>query len=155
MSKLIKKNTFEEILEKDGTLIFKTRGVSMEPMLRQDRDLVIIKKAHGRLKRFDVALYKRKNKYVLHRVIHVRENDYAIRGDNTYSMEYGITDDDIIGVLTGFIRKGKNCSVSNRKYLAYVRIWNFIFPLRFCYISFRHFCGKIFHKIFPKTKKQK
>ena len=34
--------TFEEILSRDGRLIYKTRGVSMQPMLYQNRDLVII-----------------------------------------------------------------------------------------------------------------
>ena len=34
--------TFEDILSRDGQLVYKTRGVSMEPMLRQNRDLVVI-----------------------------------------------------------------------------------------------------------------
>ena len=35
--------TFEDILARDGKLVYKTRGVSMEPMLRQNRDLVVIR----------------------------------------------------------------------------------------------------------------
>ena len=35
-------STFEEILEKDGKLVYKTKGVSMNPMLYQNRDLVVI-----------------------------------------------------------------------------------------------------------------
>ena len=42
--------TFEEILSRDGRLIYKTRGVSMQPMLYQNRDLVIIETFEGRLK---------------------------------------------------------------------------------------------------------
>ena len=34
--------TLEDLLQRDGRLVYKTRGVSMEPMLRQNRDLVII-----------------------------------------------------------------------------------------------------------------
>ena len=33
------RSTFEDLLGRDGVLVYKTRGVSMEPMLRQDRDL--------------------------------------------------------------------------------------------------------------------
>ena len=40
MSKL----TFENILDRDGILVYKTKGVSMRPLLRQDRDLVVIEK---------------------------------------------------------------------------------------------------------------
>ena len=66
--------TFEQILERDGKLVYKTRGISMLPLLRQDRDLVVIEKKNNEpLKRFDVALYKRGEKYVLHRVINVKD----------------------------------------------------------------------------------
>ena len=51
--------TFEEALERDGKLVYRTRGTSMEPMLRQDRDLVVLEPVNGRLQRFDVALYRR------------------------------------------------------------------------------------------------
>lgn len=35
-------STFEEILDKNGKLIYKTKGSSMKPMLYQDRDLVVL-----------------------------------------------------------------------------------------------------------------
>ena len=41
--------TFEELLEKDGRLVYKTKGVSMLPMLHQNRDLVIIQVPSSRL----------------------------------------------------------------------------------------------------------
>ena len=42
-------STFEEILARDGRLVYKTRGTSMLPMLHQERDLVIIEGPKGRL----------------------------------------------------------------------------------------------------------
>lgn len=131
-------STFEEILARDGKLVYKTRGISMEPMLHQNRDLVIISVCPHRLKRFDVALYKRNESYVLHRVIHVREQDYLIRGDNTYRWET-IPDKDILGVLTGFQRKGKYYDVLDRKYQWYVHIWNVIYPVRWLVFHMRRF----------------
>ena len=120
---------FEDLLLKDGRLVYKTRGVSMEPMLRQDRDLVIIEVPSGRLKKYDVALYKRGDRHVLHRVIGVRDGYYLIRGDNTYAKEH-VPDEKVIGVLTSFNRKGKTHSVTERGYRFYVRFWNAIYPLR-------------------------
>ena len=120
---------FEELLDRDGRLVYKTRGISMEPMLRQNRDLVIIQKPIARLKPYDVAFYKRGTSFVLHRVIQVKEDHYLIRGDNTYAMEI-VPDQDILGVLTGFQRKRKDISVTNGRYLLYVRVWCAIYPLR-------------------------
>jgi len=122
-------NTFESLLARDGRLVYKTRGISMKPMLHENRDLVIICVPEGRLRPYDVALYRRGSAYVLHRVIHVRERDYLIRGDNTYHME-SVPDSAVIGVLTGFKRKGKEYSVQDPVYRWYVRIWCAIYPVR-------------------------
>ena len=141
-------STFEKILKDDGVLVYKTKGVSMQPMLKQERDIIIIRpKPEGRLHKYDVPLYKRGQKYVLHRIIAVRENDYAILGDNTYQVEYGITDDKIIGVLSEFVRKGKHYNVTDRGYMVYSRVWCAIYPLRATYrriksLIFR-FAGRI------------
>ena len=43
-------STFEEILEKDGKLVYKTKGVSMNPMLYQNRYLVVIEVPKWRTK---------------------------------------------------------------------------------------------------------
>lgn len=121
--------TFEELLSRDGKLVYKTRGKSMEPMLRQDRDLVILGAPSDRLQRYDVAMYRRGKAYVLHRVIQVRGNDYLFRGDNTYAEEF-IRDADVIGVLIGFVRKGKQISITDRKYCLYVKCWCAAYPFR-------------------------
>ena len=126
----MKTMSFEEILAKDGKLVYKTRGTSMLPMLRQNRDLVVIVPPSGSLHRYDAALYKRGQQYVLHRVIDIREEGYVFRGDNTYLPEPGITDRDIVGVLQAFIRDGKMIPATDRKYRLYVRFWCATFTLR-------------------------
>ena len=123
-------SSFEEILRRDGKLVYKTRGISMLPMLHENRDLVVIEPPTGRLKPGDVALYRRGSLFVLHRVLEVRQSDYVIRGDNTYVLETGITDADVLGVLTSFVRKGKRIDVTSPGYLRYVRFWNRIYPIR-------------------------
>lgn len=125
-------STFEDILARDGVLVYKTRGVSMEPMLRQDRDLVVIKVPSSRLRKMDVALYKRGDAYVLHRVVGVEDDRYLIRGDNTYALET-VADGDVIGVLEAFVRKGMQHEVTEAAYLCYARAWNAIYPARYCW----------------------
>ncbi len=121
--------SFEELLARDGVLVYKTRGVSMRPMLTQNRDLVAIRVPDGRLKPLDVALYKRGEAYVLHRVIEVRDGYYLIRGDNTYALEK-VPESAVIGVLTGFNRNGKEIDAQDGAYRFYARCWNALYPAR-------------------------
>ena len=137
--------TIEELLSRDGKLVYRTRGVSMEPMLRQNRDLVILQAPVSRLQKNDVALYRRGRDYVLHRVISVLSDGYLIRGDNTYSME-NVPEEAILGVLTGFQRKGKDHSINERGYRLYVAFWNAIYPLRHDYVRLRRVTSRIVKK---------
>ena len=122
---------FEDVIKRDGRLVYTNIGDSMRPLIRQDRDILIIEKIQGRLKKYDVPLYKRDSgQYVLHRVLKVRENDYVICGDNRYCKEYGITDRHIIGVLTAVVRDGKEIPITNWRYRLYVHLWCDLFPLR-------------------------
>lgn len=80
----------------------------MLPLLRQKRDLFTITKKQGRCRKYDVALYKRADgAYVLHRIVKVLPDGYVFLGDNCLNKEYGITDQDILGVMTSFVRDGK------------------------------------------------
>ena len=125
------KSTFEEQLAQNGKLIYTNKGDSMIPLIKQDRDLLIIEPANGRLKKYDVPLYKRDSgQYVLHRILKVREDDYVICGDNRWVKEYGIQDRHIIGVLTAVVRDDKEISVNNWKYKLYVHLWCDMFPIR-------------------------
>lgn len=124
-------SSFEEEIEKKGKLIYTNVGDSMMPYIRQGRDLLVIEKPQGRLKKYDVPLYKRDSgQYVLHRILKVRNDDYVICGDNRWQKEYGISDRHIIGVLTGIIRNGKNMPVTNKKYRLFVHLWCDFYPIR-------------------------
>lgn len=137
------KSTFEEQIEKNGKLIYTNVGDSMQPLIRQGRDLIVISKVSGRLKKYDVPLYKRDNgQYVLHRILKVRKDDYVVCGDNRWSREYGITDKHIIGKLTAVIRSGKEVSVTDIKYRLYVHLWCDFFFVRALLLRTRHFVRK-------------
>lgn len=108
----------EDVLREKGVYVGPTVGVSMLPMLKSRRDTVVIRPKTERLKRLDVALYRRGEAYVLHRVLACEEGGYLIRGDNCYSDEH-IPEDDVFGVLTEFFRKGKHILCTDKKYLKY------------------------------------
>lgn len=125
------KSTFEEELARHGRLLYTNVGDSMNPLIRQGKDLLVIESPNGRLKKYDIPLYKRDNgQYVLHRIIKVRKNDYIICGDNRWRCEYGITDRHIIGVLTSVVRDGTDVDFSSWQYQLYLLLWCRLFPLR-------------------------
>ena len=109
-------------LEKAGTLTYTNVGTSMLPLLKQGRDLVTVRaKAPGeRFSVGDVVLYRRPpDKNVLHRIVEVTEDSYVMLGDNCVRREQGIPDSDVIGVMTGYVRRGKPHSVTEPAYLRY------------------------------------
>ena len=143
----------ERELDRYGSYASVTRGVSMRPLFKTDRDMVIISKPEGELRPLDVALYRsRSGMYTLHRVIRVKENEYIIRGDNTFVKEH-IAKERIIGVLTEFNRKGKHHTVNDRSYRIYSFFWNFIYPLRYVLHLPRPILGAIYRRLFKRKNK--
>lgn len=141
------KSTFEEELNRTGKLVYTNVGDSMKPLIRQGKDLIVIEKVSGRLKKYDVPLYKRDSgKYVLHRILKVRENGYVICGDNRWQKEHDITDRHIIGVLTAVVRNGKTIPTDSFKYRLYVHLWCDFFPVRAFIIRAHNFLKRRFKK---------
>ena len=114
---------------------FSPMGTSMLPMLREGRDSVVLSPAPARLKKYDLPLYRRDSgAYILHRVIGAGET-YTCIGDNQFTPEPGVRHDQIIAVVTGFRRKGRDCTVNDPGYRLYCLLWHFTRPLR-------HFCRR-------------
>ena len=114
-------STIEDYLNEHGTLTYSNVGTSMMPLLRQGKDLFTVrKKGPERCRVGDVVLYKRPpDKYVLHRVVEVKEDGYVILGDNCAQREHGVRDRDILGVMTGYVRDGVEHSVEEQAYRDY------------------------------------
>ncbi len=114
-------DSIEEIIEKNGAYVFVPTGTSMLPLIRPDTDTVIVEKNMGRLKKRDVALYKRPDgSYILHRVVQVKKASYTMCGDHHKIYEYGVKEEQILGVMTSLLRDGKEVELDGRKYGRYV-----------------------------------
>ncbi|MDO4743295.1 MAG: S24/S26 family peptidase [bacterium] len=124
--------SIENAIRKRGVFVSTTVGLSMFPMLRDRRDVIVVKPVKRRLKKYEVPLYRRNDgSYVLHRVIKLEKDGYVIIGDNCINKEYGITDKHVLGVLSGFYRNSKyiDCE-KNKLYKIYYHIWCDILPVR-------------------------
>ncbi len=139
----------EQVLEEKGFFVTTTSGVSMLPLFSDRRDRIVIKPVSERLKKYDVPLYRRGNKLVLHRVIKVKEDHYIIRGDNCVEREL-VKDEQIVGVLTEFYRKGKKHTAEDFGYKLYSRLWVFVSPAIILCKKAKSLLSRIYHKIIKK-----
>lgn len=145
-------NSIKEILDKTGTYTGLTMGSSMQPLIHQQKDNIIVVKNKGRLKKYDVPVYiTSSGKYVMHRIIKVCDDHYVIVGDNLLAKEY-VTDDMICGVLVGFYKNGKHY-VDCRKsvlYKIYSRLWVALLPVRPLFVLFQKGVNWIKRHIFKR-----
>ena len=93
-------------------------------MLDGKEDKVVLSKKTGKLQRYDVAFYLRSpsGQPVLHRMIGFdRDGGYIFSGDGQYSYEYGVRDDQVLAVLSGYTHRGREHRVSDLSYRFYIR----------------------------------
>ncbi|MBR6795094.1 MAG: S24/S26 family peptidase [Clostridia bacterium] len=106
---------YEDVLKRNGTLVFTPGGTSMQPLLKHHENPVVLVPTDGRLKRGDVPFYKRADgQYVLHRIIRVHKDSYDCCGDNQSALEKGVTDDMIFAKMVGFYRGDTYISVDDK-----------------------------------------
>ena len=151
MSETVK---FEDILTRYGKLIYPNKGVSMKPLLRQGRDLMVIeRKGPEPCKKYDAVLFRRPSvrgpdDYVLHRLLRINDDgSYWIVGDNCFTGDI-VREDQILGTLSAVVRDGKKTvPVTSPAYRAYVALWCDFYPLRFALIRLKRFGGRCLRKL--------
>ena len=142
----------EKAIAEKGIYAGKTVGNSMNPMLVEGRDTVLIKKAEFPLKKNDIPVYRRLDHYTMHRIIKVtKDGKYVINGDNRPDYEYDITDKDIVGVLAAFYHNGEYIECGSDKDLYYAKRARRTYPLRVIKSLPRRIKAKL-KRIFNKQK---
>ena len=138
------KSSIEEELNSKGELVYTNVGDSMSPLIRPEGDIIIIKKCSGRLKKYDIPLYKRANgKYILHRVMKVRKDGtYIMCGDNRWRREKGIKDENVLGILSSVVRNGKENDLCGFRYSLYLFFWCRLYYLRATLLLIKGFIKK-------------
>lgn len=120
----------QESLSAGQDVRFFPKGISMLPMLRQGIDSVVLSPVPEKLQKYDLPLYQRENgKYILHRIVDAGCT-YTCMGDNQFTPERGLRQNQMIAVVTAFYRGEKKHRVSEPGYRLYCRLWHFSRPLR-------------------------
>ena len=151
--------TFEEILEKDGRLVYTNKGVSMLPLLRQNKDVMVIEK-RDEYHVLDAVLFRRPGEngaYVMHRIL--RDNGdgtYWIVGDNCVSGET-VRRGQILGLLTARIRNGRTLAMDSPRLWLYTHTWCRWWRPRFfiltCWRVARAALGKVYRAVWGRGRK--
>lgn len=117
----MEKITIEEGIKTNGYHLSTIVGDSMMPLLRNRRDMVKIVPVEGKLKKYDLPLFKRPTgEYVLHRIVKVKKDCYIICGDNRFLRER-VPFEWIVGVTAYIYRDEVEVPVDNPEYVAYVK----------------------------------
>jgi hypothetical protein len=109
----------EESLKDNGIYVTVTKGNSMNPMLVEGRDRVVIIPPEFPLKKYDVPVYRKLGHYTMHRIVKVTKKGYIICGDNRADLERDVAQSDIVGMLEGFYQGDKYISRSDKEFLQY------------------------------------
>lgn len=150
--------TFEEVLNRDGKLVYTNVGFSMRPLIREGKDVLMIEKCDlSTLKKYDVVLFRRKNvkgrgEYVLHRILKVLpDNKFWIAGDNCTDGET-VEKSMILGILKGINRGKKAVNLNGICYRLYVVFWCAPFHLRFCFLKIKGYLKEVIRVLASKLK---
>ena len=155
-----KTTSFEEELARKGSLVYKNAGISMLPLIRENRDLIVLERCEEKdFRRYEVVLFHRpgvkgRGEYVLHRILK-REPDgnYRIAGDNCTSYEI-VRPEQLLARLTEIKRPGRTIRTTDLLYRIYVRLWCAPYPLRFFLLKEAAFARRTGARILQKRKEK-
>jgi len=124
----------DEFLSEGHTITLTLRGNSMRPFLEDGRDIGLLGAVKpDDIKVGDVVLCEfLPERYALHRVIAVRDDDFDMLGDGNLTPEYGCRKDKVKARALGFYRKGHEDldSVDGLKWRFYSFVWTRLRPIR-------------------------
>ena len=89
----------EALLREGQSVLVSPLGNSMLPFLRGGIDKVeIYPLRHGKIRPFSIAFAKYENKYLIHRIIGIKETEIILLGDGNFRPER-IRPEDVLGIV--------------------------------------------------------
>lgn len=120
------------LIREGHTVTHLVRGNSMNPFLVDRRDKVILSPftAEELLPGAVVLARDETDRYVLHRIIRRSGNRLTLMGDGNVTGTEETSTDQVLGVVTTVIRKGKRYSCKGGRWRRYSIFWKNMLPLR-------------------------
>ena len=120
----------KEAIREGHTATINVKGYSMRPFLEHCRDKVCLA-SFTDLKVGDAVLAEfSPDKYVLHRIIEIDGDVVVMMGDGNLRHKEICCKEDIVGIVTHYIRRGKTIPASDPRLQRRVRMWHKLLPVR-------------------------
>lgn len=114
----------ERLMGDGGEVTITIRGNSMQPMLRDGREKVVLRRYEGdELQRGDVMLFRYRGGYVLHRVVSIDGERIVFSGDGNYKLYEQATTKDIVARMVAYVKDGRRVECTDKEWLRYSRVW--------------------------------
>lgn len=115
----------EQELAEGHHVRFRLKGDSMFPLLRSEKDEVVLYPCEDtELRPMDVVLFRYRGKHVLHRILRKDGEHLLIQGDGSYVAKEHCTISDVVGKVHEVIRpSGKVWSVEGWQWKLASRLW--------------------------------
>ena len=133
----------EEEIAQGKPVRFRLKGNSMFPLLKNEKDSVILEKCPtDELKPMDVVLFRYRGSHVLHRIIQRNGDDLLIQGDGSIVAIEQCTVNDVVGKVTSICRSsGKVLSENDWKLTFPSHLWR-------CSNFMRKFLLRVSYRLF-------
>lgn len=121
---------------------FRLKGQSMFPLLRNERDEVVLYPCSAEeLRPMDVVLFRYQGRHVLHRVLRREGERLFLRGDGSYVAREECTVVDVVGKVREIVRPSRKVvSVNDWQWRLPSRLW--------CGLGvFRNPCLRVLHRL--------
>lgn len=117
-----------DIVSGGGSVRLDVKGNSMMPLIRDEKDAVLLKKAED-IQLYDVVLFKKDNgRIALHRIVEITDDTYTIIGDNQYRFDRRIRNDQLIAKAVE-VQRGKRC-IGEKSIRKFGTFWYATYPIR-------------------------
>ena len=111
----------KEVLASGGEFELYPKGTSMLPLIRERKDAVVLV-SPDKIEKDDIVFYQRDDgKFVLHRVIKIKDDIFTMCGDNQFVLEKGIRKDQIFAKVKSIKRDGVTFDKDNKIYQKYIK----------------------------------
>lgn len=115
-----------EAMIDDGLPVrIRMRGHSMRPLLREDRDIVVLQRCDvSELKRGDIVLFRYRGQHILHRILHIEADRFVLAGDGNYRTREHCSSHEIVARAVQVIRRsGRIVKCDSARWRRQSRLW--------------------------------
>ncbi len=126
------------------TVRFRLKGSSMFPLIRNERDVVVLSPCVAQeLRVMDVVLFRYRGKHVLHRIIRKEGSRLMLQGDGSYVAKEQCEVTEVVGKVRQIVRPSGRCiEVEGWRWKCCSHLWRCLGVLRSPVL-------RILHKLFP------